>query len=165
MRPQGAMEYYTDQTRPEFQKLRSITTKDLDYTWYFLLPCRRCPNAPDRSSRKTKNQADFKWLKFKKNQCSYFSYQPYDTDPALGFEYFLEFDFLLFGPGDPKSAEENALVLKRRRTVPTTNMVFNSVVDSWHFGTDPGLRLMDPDPETAIFVLDLQDANKKLPGI
>jgi hypothetical protein len=26
MRPEGAMEYYTDQTKPEFQKPRSTTT-------------------------------------------------------------------------------------------------------------------------------------------
>ncbi len=33
-----------------------------------------------------------------------------------------------------------------------------SVVDLWHFGTDPDPRLlpMDPDPDPAIFVLDLQ---------
>jgi hypothetical protein len=30
-----------------------------------------------------------------------------------------------------------------------------SVADPWHFGVDP-----DPDP--AIFIIDLQDANKKL---
>jgi hypothetical protein len=36
----------------------------------------------------------------------------------------------------------------------------SSVVDPWHFGTDPCLWPMDPD--LAIFVLDLQDGNKKL---
>ncbi len=35
-----------------------------------------------------------------------------------------------------------------------------SVADPWHFGVDPCLWLLDPDP--AIFVIDLQDANKKL---
>jgi hypothetical protein len=33
----------------------------------------------------------------------------------------------------------------------------NSVADPWHFGTDP-----DSAPEPAIFVINLQDANKKL---
>ncbi len=45
---------------------------------------------------------------------------------------------------------------------------FSSVADPRHFGADPDLRihanwLMDPepDPEPAIFIIDLQDANKK----
>jgi hypothetical protein len=33
--------------------------------------------------------------------------------------------------------------------------ILNSVADPWHFAVDP-----DPDP--AIFLLDLQDVNKKL---
>ncbi len=35
--------------------------------------------------------------------------------------------------------------------------VTTSVADLWHFGVDP-----DADPDPAIFVIDLQDANKKL---
>ncbi len=39
----------------------------------------------------------------------------------------------------------------------------NSVVDPWHFSTDPDLGpcfwLVDPDP--AIFVIDLKDTSKK----
>ena len=40
-----------------------------------------------------------------------------------------------------------------------TNKVFasSSVADPWHFGVDP-----DTDPDPAIFVIDLQDASKKL---
>ncbi len=45
-----------------------------------------------------------------------------------------------------------------------------SVADPWHFGVDPDpliyacLRLMDPDlvPDSSIFVINLQDENKKL---
>ncbi len=48
-----------------------------------------------------------------------------------------------------------------------------SVADPWHFGVDPdpdldprihASELMDPysDPDPAIFVIDFQDANKKL---
>jgi hypothetical protein len=41
-----------------------------------------------------------------------------------------------------------------------------SVPDPWHSGVDPDRRIhaMDPDsdPYPAIFVIDLQDANKKL---
>ncbi len=41
-----------------------------------------------------------------------------------------------------------------------------SVADPWHFGVGPDPRihvwLRDPDPDPAIFVIDLQDANKKL---
>ncbi len=46
------------------------------------------------------------------------------------------------------------------------------VADPWHFGVDPDpdldpfvdpcLLLMDPDPDPAIFVIDLQSANKKV---
>ncbi len=50
-------------------------------------------------------------------------------------------------------------------------MVETSVADPWHFGVDPDpdprihasdswIRILDPDP--AIFVIDLQDASKKL---
>ncbi len=34
-----------------------------------------------------------------------------------------------------------------------------SVADPWHFGVDPD---PDADPDPAIFVIDLQDANKKI---
>ncbi len=40
-----------------------------------------------------------------------------------------------------------------------------SVPDPWHFGVDPDPRIHCPwltDPDPAIFVIDLQDANKKL---
>ncbi len=37
--------------------------------------------------------------------------------------------------------------------------VENSVADPWHFGVDPD---PDSDPDPAIFVIDLQDASKKL---
>ncbi len=49
--------------------------------------------------------------------------------------------------------------------VPQTK---SSVSDPWHFGVDPDpdscLWLMDPDsdPDPAIFVIDLQDASKKI---
>jgi hypothetical protein len=54
---------------------------------------------------------------------------------------------------------------------PTEGSLGSSVPDPWHFGvdTDPGIhasdkwiriRILDPDPD--IFVLDLQDASKKL---
>ncbi len=36
----------------------------------------------------------------------------------------------------------------------------SSVADPWHFGTDPGLLLMDPDP--TIFVIDFQDVTKTI---
>ncbi len=43
--------------------------------------------------------------------------------------------------------------------------VLTSLVDLWHFGTnldpDPCFWPMDPAPDPAIFVLDLQDANQK----
>ncbi len=49
----------------------------------------------------------------------------------------------------------------------------SSVPDPWHFGVDPDLdprihasnlwiRIRIPDPDPAVFVIDLQDANKKL---
>ncbi len=38
---------------------------------------------------------------------------------------------------------------------PFFMLLFSSVGDPWHFGVDP-----DPDP--SIFIIDLQDANKKL---
>ncbi len=37
----------------------------------------------------------------------------------------------------------------------------NSIVDPWHFGKDPDPRLWPMDPDPPIFVLDLQDANRK----
>ncbi len=37
--------------------------------------------------------------------------------------------------------------------------VFPSVADPWHVGVDPDA---DADPDPAIFIIDLQDANKKL---
>ena len=53
------------------------------------------------------------------------------------------------------------------------NCVVGSVADPWHFGVDPDpdprihasdqwirIRILDPDP--AIFVIDFQDASKKL---
>ncbi len=56
---------------------------------------------------------------------------------------------------------------------PTTVLTLqSSVADPWHFGVDPDpdprmhAWLVDPDPDTdldpAIFVIDLQDASKKL---
>jgi hypothetical protein len=44
----------------------------------------------------------------------------------------------------------------------------NSVADPWHFGSGSGTTdqchlLMDPDadPDPSVFIIDLQDANKK----
>ncbi len=39
---------------------------------------------------------------------------------------------------------------------------YTSVAYPWHFGVDPCLWVMEPDPDPAIFIIDLQDANKKL---
>ncbi len=45
--------------------------------------------------------------------------------------------------------------VSQKLTIPYASW---SVADPWHFGTDPYRWLMDPDP--AIFITDLQDANK-----
>jgi hypothetical protein len=43
------------------------------------------------------------------------------------------------------------------------NVVLISVADPWHFGVDPYPDLdPDEDADPAIFIIDLQDANKKL---
>jgi hypothetical protein len=42
------------------------------------------------------------------------------------------------------------------------NKVSSNVADPWHFDTDPDPRIHASDPDSAIFVIDLQDANKKL---
>ncbi len=49
-------------------------------------------------------------------------------------------------------------------THPCSYFCLGSVPDPWHFGTDPYycLCLTDPAPDPALFVSDLQDANKKL---
>ncbi len=39
-------------------------------------------------------------------------------------------------------------------------ITWTSVVDPWHFGTDPDPRLWPVDPDPVIFVLDIQDAKK-----
>jgi hypothetical protein len=63
--------------------------------------------------------------------------------------------------------------LKKIYETTFKNYLFTSVPDPCHFGVDPApapdprihaselwIRILDPDP--AIFVIDLQDANKKL---
>ncbi len=53
---------------------------------------------------------------------------------------------------------------KKLPVFPFLNFSFFSVVDPWHLGTkpdrDPFLWPKDPDPDPAIFVLELHDANK-----
>ncbi len=48
-------------------------------------------------------------------------------------------------------------------------MAEGSVLDQWHFGVDPDPEIHasdsvadPPDPDPAIFFIDLQDTNKKL---
>ena len=45
-------------------------------------------------------------------------------------------------------------------------LLWISVADPWHFGVDPDPRIHafdpDADPDPSIFIIDLQDANKKL---
>ncbi len=49
------------------------------------------------------------------------------------------------------------------KKIPSTVFQESSVADPWHFGVDPRIHawLMDPDPDPAIFVIDLQDSSKK----
>ncbi len=54
-------------------------------------------------------------------------------------------------PTDPDSDPQHWL--------PVPGTVLCSVADPWHFDVDPDPWLMDPDP--AIFVIELQDANRK----
>ncbi len=56
-------------------------------------------------------------------------------------------------------------------TPPSSTRLTSRVADPWNFCTDPDLRIrirgsipltkLDPDPDPAIFVSDLQDVNKK----
>jgi hypothetical protein len=73
-------------------------------------------------------------------------------------------------------AGRQAATIEEHLPGPFSNMteiwsLLNSVADPWHFGVDPDprihgsdkwirIRILDPDP--AIFVIDLQDARKKL---
>jgi hypothetical protein len=58
--------------------------------------------------------------------------------------------FVRAGPGLHTSLKKTKQFNKK-----TVSFRLNSVVDPWHFDTDPA-------PEPAVFVTDLQDGNKKL---
>jgi hypothetical protein len=51
------------------------------------------------------------------------------------------------------------------KSVHANSMKGCSVADPWHFGADSDPRRirvdLDPDPEPSIFIIDLQDVNKK----
>ena len=112
----------------------------------------------------------FKMTSYKEQNCLI------KTDPV---EFRRTFSFLLYAEAKINISTETT----RKFTVPTLLLSFrlvnflkspvSSVADPWHFGVDPESRsgsadpclwLMDPDADLdpSIFIIDLQDANKKL---